>query len=612
VRPSWGPRGTLSWGQHTASLRVLGGAQNSPNPKDGYSASLLKNHRHLVHTAIVNGVPKAVLSPTTLKDLFHGKDMKATEHVHEKLVWDLADILFDPVKVGIDESTRRSELSKFWSDLVQESVDKSVALAGSHEEKALACLSGHRIQEACKHLLAGKNFRLATLVSLIGTSERSKRDMRSQLKEWRSANILAEFSEPIRAMYELLGGNVCVSEGKKNVPVEDRMDSFVISKQFGFDWRQAFGLRLWYGISPEDSISGAVKLFQGDIEQDKEGQPSRRISAQFAQGHEDSSEDLLWGLLKLYTGLSDVETILRAEIAPASPFNLRLGWQLRQALYSTERFSAGQDATESSDAATLSYAEQLASEGDWGDEVFVLLHIIDNKAREKAIRESIARNVALYRHQHIDGKVIDPYETLGAFKVPESWLWEAEALYARYSGDPVSELKYALKARLFIEGHRTLVQQVAPTAVIEREYSALAHSLTAFEGHEGEIPEWAVGGGIYRAFTLLHERLRSKARVRKEDIDSILASLPAMNESLMYQNTLCRAAITEIAFEVGKVAVERREEDRVSDPFHRSGGRELKLMKPLQNRIVSKVLALPLTSDARLNLTSRCQALLTR
>ena len=52
---------------------------------------------------------------------------------------------------------------------------------------------------------------------------------------------------------------------------EDRVDSFIISKRFGFQSvPQAFGLRLWYGIASHGSVEYAVENFAADLAQDKE------------------------------------------------------------------------------------------------------------------------------------------------------------------------------------------------------------------------------------------------------------------------------------------------------------------------------------------------------
>src|SRR5277367_3942595 len=115
---------------------------------------------------------------------------------------------------------RKDNVSAFWQKLVGQASNRYVAMAKSSEEKAIACLSGHRISDACGHLLNGKDFHLATLVALIGGNERIKKNIREQLSEWQKSRVLSEFSQSIRAIYELLAGNVCVCDGSKRAPIE--------------------------------------------------------------------------------------------------------------------------------------------------------------------------------------------------------------------------------------------------------------------------------------------------------------------------------------------------------------------------------------------------------
>ena len=122
-------------------------------------------------------------------------------------------------------------------------------------------------------VIDGEQGSAAGLVESHAGNEESKKNMRTQLRQWRDNGLLSEFSEPMRAIYELLGGNVCATEGNKDATVEEKVDSFIISKHFGLDWRQAFGLRLWYGAAPQDDIAVAVRMFADDIDQDKESRP---------------------------------------------------------------------------------------------------------------------------------------------------------------------------------------------------------------------------------------------------------------------------------------------------------------------------------------------------
>lgn len=372
---------------------------------------------------LVDGVPLAHLQTNAVQDVFHHQDMNDPASIHEKRVWELASILFD----GDDSAQspiRKAKLSTFWTDLVDHASATAIGLAGTNEEKAVACLAGHRITEACKYLIEGQDFRLATLVPLIGSNDRSRRDMKEQVKAWHDSKMLSEFSEPIRSIYELLSGNVCVCEGMKGVPVEDRMDSFVISKKFGLDWKQAFGLRLWYAVSQHDDLSAAVDMFQEDIDQDREDTPQpwyleQGIKPLWFDYESHHRQDLLWGLLQLYSGKDvDLESVLRPENSQLSPLDFRVCWQLGLALSATGKVSYGEKGLEKADAATLAYAAQLTSAGEWLGATFVLLHLTQAPARQKAIQEHLCRHAGLIGYESSSNFSL----LTEKFKIPATWV----------------------------------------------------------------------------------------------------------------------------------------------------------------------------------------------
>ncbi|XXG95681.1 hypothetical protein Hte_001950 [Hypoxylon texense] len=586
MRPSWGPNGTLVFSATPTSptfgrssrisdknglMTVLKGGIVSESQDiriakfaNEMSAKAIESHAKLAQVQVIDGVPSVRLSPrTTLRDFSVGGSAKNSAEEHERLVWELASVLFDSVKIPSDlqndpdaqEKLRRENLCRFWERMVEEQTNKMVAMAGSSEEKALASLSGHRIAEACKHLLDGKNFRLATLISLIGTNDTVKRDAKEQMREWQEANVLSEFSQPIRALYEMLSGNVCACEGTKGA-LENRAESFLISKRFGLNWQQAFGLRLWYAISTEDSIAEAVQKYREDVEQDRELSPTTWFTEHGIKGiwndpDEDQREDLLWGLLRLYSDSQmDLEALLRPENSQLSPLDFRLCWQLGQALTSTGRASFGKNATEKADAATISFAAQLTNEGSWLEATFVLLHLSDTDARSKAIQDHLCRHAGLIGNEDSSSFkkiVVD-------FKIPRRWVWHAKALFMRsVKKDPSAEVQCLLRAESWADAHRTFIKEVAPVAIIERDYDTLADLLQQFEGHHAEVPDWNVGGEIYKAFLQLMGSQRRAEQPPTILVNGLLEGLPAMRGNTPEAGIIEYAALTDMAAEVAKV-----------------------------------------------------------
>ncbi|KAI8300880.1 Nucleoporin NUP145 [Colletotrichum sp. SAR11_59] len=560
----------------------------SAAPSRGFvqaSAKALKNQVKMTQVELTGGVPGTTLHADTLMSLFHDQDTTSPANAHERLVWELASILFDgsaSADEDVGNESRKSRLSKFWAALVESASSRSVALARSSEEKAIAALSGHRIQDACKYLLDGNNFRLATLVSLIGSNDQAKKDMREQINEWQDANFLSEFADPLRAIYELLSGNSGVCEGKKAVPLEDRIESFIISQRFGLDWKQAFGLRLWYSISRNDHLSAAVRLFQEDITQDREQRPQtwyleQGIPALWNDRHSEAREDLLWGLLKLYSDAeTDLEAVLRPENSQLSPLDIRLSWQLSRALLSTHKISYGHNASEKADASTIAFADQLVNEGSWLEATFVLLHLGNPDMRAKAVQENLCRHAAL-----LGSETGSNFTTLTqTLKIPPSWIWEAQALYMRaVKKDAAAEVHCLLRAGSYPEAHNVLVHQVAPSAVVSRDYDELAVTLSRFEGHDHVIPGWTLGGEVYKAFLELVSRRKQRQQISIQVLDRLLSGLPALRESAESGNITSLAAISEMGSLVAKVMAEVPKHDQDN---------------------VTRVLSLPLTEDAHL------------
>lgn len=517
---------------------------------------------------MLDGAPFAILRQTNLKEIFHHQDMNDAASIHEKRVWELASILFgSEVTPNIPEHiARKKKLSQFWTELVDQASSEDIGLAGSSEEKAVACLAGHRITEACKFLLEGQNFRIGTLVSLIGTSDLARKEMKEQLRSWQDAKMQSEFPEAIRTICEILSGNVCVCEGLKNVPIEDRMESFVISKKFGLDWRQAFGLRLWYALDKNDDARVAVQKFQADIDQDREVVPlpwyvEEGVSPLWKDADLDSRQDLLWGLLQLYADpTANLEAVLRPENSQLSPLEVRLSWQLGQALLSTGSVSYGEDDAAKSDAATMAYAAQLTSAGEWLEAIFVLLHLHDAVARKQALQEHICRHAGLI------GAENGPVFTMLTEKllIPASWIWEALALYMRsVKKDAAGEVQSLLRAGSFEEAHNVLVNQVAPRAIVERDYAGLSMLISQFQDRQDRISHWSTGGEIYGYFlTLMRHRSKNES-IPSALLERLLAGLNAMSESGSDKGILRYAAVSDMADETAREILKMAQKKQV-------------------------------------------------
>lgn len=535
---------------------------------------------------------------------------------YEQSVWDLASVLFDPVDErasnSVDEARqRRDNLAKFWAQLVQDSTSaKPLDQAQSLEEKAVLYLASRKVPEACRALVDGKNFKLATLVSLIGTGDAFKKDMREQVDDWQQGDALSEFSIPLRSVYSLLAGNVAVCEGKKGGGVENRMNSVVLSNWFGLDWKQAFGLRLWYGIATGEGIESAVSKYVEDLEQGRVPAPrpwyttQRDITAAWTDPRREQREDLLFGLLKVAAGLSRLEDVLEPENSQPSPFRYRFCWQINQALSGIKSINpSAKLSTEKADSLSTSYASEVvyqndrvangAGDGAWVHAIWVLLHLSDRTSRTHAVQDVLARHTgSLFANNGAKSNLYD--NLVDDLKIPAQWVWQAAALYWRnQQNQPVLEAECLLRASAFADAHRIFVKELAPKAIVERNYSDIADMLEKLQPHRQQIKDWALGGEVYSRFLDLltlqrggtlggsaggnaaprtRGRQQQQARDEAEQasvqligaVEALASSLPAMYDNAGNALPTEVAAITEMADVVAKETMALANKGRVS------------------------------------------------
>ena len=482
----------------------------------------------------VGTIPFARLSRDfEFEEFAQNVDGSSPQEVYEKLVWTLAWCLFDPLytiwpKGVVEEEedlvenlVRKDRLSAFWKDLVRDSAMQQVNEAESKEEEAIAYLSGHRIEDACGALIENRNFRLATLVAMIGGDTKIQGDMKEQLIEWRRLKILSEISEPLRAIYELLAGNTGVCEGCKG-SLEDRARTFVISEQFNLSWKQALGLRLWYGIRQEEPIQVAIKKYLEDLNAHREDHArpmpwfvEQGVATSWDDAHVDQREDLLWGLMKVFADHMDrkkrhlLENVLIPENHQLSPIDYRLTWQLYQTLQRMQIADFQSMAVDEDDieepspkiaSLTMEYAWQLEGAGEWIWAVWVTLHLLDDDQRVFALKGLLERHGGAIGEGPED---VTFTKLTREYLIPSAWIWEAKALWARsVTQDHVREMHYLLHASNWHDAHETMIKTVGPQAVIEDDRLTLEYVLNGFE-NVAAIEQWSSGGQVYMDYLRL-------------------------------------------------------------------------------------------------------------
>ncbi|KAF2744617.1 hypothetical protein M011DRAFT_407995, partial [Sporormia fimetaria CBS 119925] len=530
----------------------------------------LATQKKQTDVSIKDGAPFASIrtgdEPLDFADLAKAVALNTPAGVHEHQAWRLLSILFDEVdEVPSDMSQehfeqhrdryRKDKLSEFWESLVHRDADRHAQQAGSAEEKAIACLSGHKVPDACHTLLSGLDLRLATMVAQIGGDLAMRQDMAAQIDDWRRLDVLSEMDEPVRALYELVSGNCARSEGKQLEGHENRARTFCIAQEFGLDWRRAFGLRLWYGILADESIELAVAQYADAL---RDGLETVKPTPWFLEQEVDHSwkdpdadhrEDILWGILKLYASSkldmpANVEDVLAPENVSGHPLNARLSFQLFQmfksrhddadewadrkvsmptvrgggddeglnnSFMSSRATSAAKDEQSATplidlgDKITLTYAASLHTPELWTTAVYVYAYLSSAAMREHYIRALLAQYSGTYSLTATDRTYTYLTEEL---KVPIEWMHYAAALEAKSKGDDFHETLHLIKAGQLEEAHEVLCRSVGPDSIISRDYDSLRELLGEFTPTPASSPPkepvqgWSHGGQIY--FDYIH------------------------------------------------------------------------------------------------------------
>ncbi|KAL4891913.1 nuclear protein 96-domain-containing protein [Aspergillus ambiguus] len=580
------------------------------------SHEMLDVQRQLSVITRVDGVPFACLEKADFRQFAQASSGSS----QEILVWQLANILFnDDIEDDISASVpvqlrakymhriKKDRLSRLWERIVREKHAHDLGKASSAEERAVHLLCSHRVEEACNVLMTGQDFHLATLLSQIGRDSTTRADIAKQVEMWRQHNVHSEMSEPIRALYELLAGNALRSEGKSGGALEDRASTFTFSERFDLDWFQAFGLRLWYGITDEEPIEAAVAQFIKDLSGGEEPAFPYPSHQEGARGVMHTSADILgresplWVLLKTYSATAgtptDVEypalefpAALLPESVSGDKLSNRLSFQLYQLLVGTvgqhDRLKID---SVHADQLVRDYAWELTCSGQLNRALFILLHLSKASDREHAVKETLARFASQLPGPVTSAGTPDAtwqYLTVD-LQIPAGWIWVAKALYARDTGNAADEVDCLIRGKHWNDAHATLCRIVGPTAVIEQDYATLEKLVTGFgDTPERKVRGWASGGGVYEDF--LHLATTPSGSRDANRLNRLVNALVKMGESIQQASGVEgleeRVAFTEMSKAVARWTA------------HEDG--------PVSGVELSSVLLLPLTGDARIQQTA--------
>uniref|UniRef100_A0A060T2W6 ARAD1A04004p n=1 Tax=Blastobotrys adeninivorans TaxID=409370 RepID=A0A060T2W6_BLAAD len=457
------------------------------------------------------GIPLASPKKDLTFKLIGSKLLGSVEGPEAEL-WDLASLLFDSdelvglpevpynlsevAKEKIREEHRKGLLSKWLEKSVSQDVIRQLDLASDPLDVVLINLSGHRIQQAAESAINGRSLHLATVIPLVGSSDKGVRDdAKFQLDTWANDKTLGLIPDNVRKVYEFLSGNVTVSKSSTGIGSQLYLSE-------GLDWKRAFGLRLWYESTRSDPIAKTVQSYEQAFQNGV-----NRVAEPLARGSS-SRLDVAFLLLKLYGAITPM---LSSLLETAAAEDLRISWLLYIVLVrSSGQFMDMQSML--GDNLSVQFGNQLNEDGQWLDALFVYSHIHNETVAKNLIERTLSDHVNDITSSVRDVLVKD-------LNISQDLVSEVLALHARYNRDYLQEAVNLIQASLWEEAHGTVIHRVAPRMVIEGKLDQLLDILSKFE-YPDTIPNWELGGQLYKDYASL-----ALSRLDSDDKSIALARL---------------------------------------------------------------------------------------
>ncbi|KAI5450447.1 hypothetical protein NCC49_003070 [Naganishia albida] len=421
----------------------------------------------------------------------HLASVFAGDKGYEAQIWRLAAALYDDLEVpestadeldvDIHAFSRKMAFSDWLKNAVALAAERADLNAAQGPDKVFALLSGHRVEEAVNHALESGDMRLASLLATIGNEE-TKKAMALQLDAWSRDKSDAHMSKEYRRVYALLAGIADVSD-KGDVDITD-----------GLEWLRAFALSFWYKTPLEQPIEMAVEAFQERLEQVPTlPRPVLKHVSAYRRKQEAAPEDAVYSLVKVFCQQDRVLDVLSdPAIFGRTASDARIQWHLCNMLlnvkgYGSDDEDGGRSDAEKFDRLTVAYADQLEKAGLWTMAAFALLHLGEDHARIRAVKDLLLRHVEELDEDSISFLV-------NSLCIPRSWIAEAEAFNYRTNGEVYEEFLVSLEAGLFNRAHGIVVDRLASEAILREDVAVLERLLEKLP--DEVVDEWDKGGGL--------------------------------------------------------------------------------------------------------------------
>ncbi|KAJ3202639.1 hypothetical protein HDU82_007209 [Entophlyctis luteolus] len=506
----------------------------------------------------------------------------------EKSIWTLASALFDDAELPLEESSLGDRVS----DQIKISIQKQAvstwlrnfagslrhAANGSNADLIYSHLITRHIGDAVKAAIKGRDFRLSTLLSQIGgvgskvsvvseslslpgvgatnakssghgvcyrssTLESARQDISHQVEVWISRPQKTPIGEDYLRIWRLISGDVALWD-------------FSVISSVG-NWKQLFGLFLWYARGGSLSIGEAVSEYD-DLRRSMKSALSPLPRHLESCDKAVSVMDICYNLLKLHSsGDFSLGSALLPLSISSNVLDYRITWLLWVLLSRAKHLrefsghgnlvnirlneegrrnsdmivdgeSSGNNDTYSmlvsktADECTMSLVYALEGLGLWKWALFVALFLSTNIGRECCVRTILAK---WYPGEDSSGSVMTNIRqktgaaesehwqfVVSRLNIPALWIHEAkvtgtlvitrysrtnfQALRARYDGNILQECVSLIDAKLFNGAHQRIVFFLCPFEIINESYLPVQTILQQLLSSTSQIENWKYGGGF--------------------------------------------------------------------------------------------------------------------
>ncbi|KAF2073605.1 hypothetical protein CYY_005094 [Polysphondylium violaceum] len=508
------------------------------------------------------------------------------------------------------ETTRKLKFNQWVKDvcvpLIKQDIEQlKKKPSSSYLDSIFTFLTGKQIKEASNLAYENKDFRFATMMSQVWSSdENGKLLLLKQIQDYQDKGIDNFINKHRIEILQLIAGDI--DQVYKNVS----------------DWIRCFALNFWFKFPLNSPLLASIENFEQSYLENKCKVPLPPYLIGGENNNNNQFYDICYLLIKLYASdrFDKYENIFYPQNIGNDLLDYYFSWNLYSVLKSIPSLNKQPDVGNQS-LLHSSFAAQLERLGLWQWAIYVLLHTPDNSnhVREEAVKSLIVRYTPVMSGE-------DKSFLTQKLCIPQLWLDEAASWYMGYSRQDSNNEQQQLqqqqqlvdmliKSHQYSSAHDIIFNSIGPKSVIQSKFYQLSLVLQPFLSHATSISSWRLGGAIFNEYCQINFNFQEcvgflsslenqdelnymktilKLRELSDRISNLLMDVSKLNQSLDIKNTsdIYKIALSSISNNLLSKLILLK--DIPSAP-----GQSTPLIST--NKIVSNLHGLPLTQDFRSN-----------